>query len=89
MNLDQMKIKFDGEFRIRIFWKLSIKFCSLNVKSQASNFSRVKISWKLNFLLFEGVLSKFKCELNKNEKPGKLENNEIIRRFSKRNVWCS
>lgn len=57
MNLDvnQMKIKFDGEFRIRIFWKLSIKF--LNVKSQASNFSRVKISWKLNFLLFEEVLS--------------------------------
>lgn len=46
MNLDvnQMKIKIDGEFRIRIFWKLSIKFCSLNVKSQASNFSRVKIS---------------------------------------------
>lgn len=57
MNLDvnQMKIKIDGEFRIRIFWKLNIKF--LNVKSQASNFSRVKISWKLNFLLFEEVLS--------------------------------
>lgn len=44
LGVNQMEIKFDGEFRIRIFWKLYQVLFTLNMKSRVNNFSGVKIS---------------------------------------------